>query len=226
MRARMPSLGWLLVLLIALGGPVPSRAGAPLNSQPNIRLAEFLSDPTAVVVDVVDLSTGTQVGNNLSATRLQRDSANTIAWKFDLKTVSGYPTGCDLKTYMVTFVPGSANCASGQSPGSCASELVQVGGSACLAETSPVSSDPEFATVPIPTQGITQKVVDFHARRGLLTTKWRKILVSGALNFSAPDATVWEVFFWIDTNEAPRIKCSVLTTSDPAISLPSSSHCS
>jgi hypothetical protein len=219
---------WILplALLVAFAcGLRPAYAGPPLNSQPNLRLAEFLAEPAAVAVDVVDLSSGTQVANNVAATQVQRDAADTIAWKYDLATVSGYPTGCAPKTYLVTFVPDAAECSEAGTPELCASEIVQVGGSACLAESSPVSIDPEYATSAIPGQGISQKVVDFHARRGLLTEKWRKILVAADLDFATPDATLWEVLFWTDGNEAPRIKCRVVTTSDPAVSLPSSSHC-
>jgi len=203
----------------------PAWAGDPLNSQPNIRLAEFLAAPAAVTVDVVDLSTGSQVADDVAATQVQRDLSDTIAWKYDLATVTGYPSGCEAKTYLVTFTPDAADCSEGATPELCASEIVHVGGAACLASEDRISADPEFASTVISAQGITQSVLDFFERRGELVPKWRKLTIAADEDYATPETTLWEVYFWTDTNASPRIKCSVTTSSDPAVSLPSSSHC-
>jgi len=219
-----------LVLLLFAGafvtcGMHPAYAGPPLNSQKNIRSAAFQSAPTTVTVDVVDMDTGTQVGNNLATTQLQADSSDTIVHKFDLSSVTGYPEGCEPKTYLVIFVPDSADCSESGSPALCAYDWVQVGGSACLASASPVTQSFSYTSTVVSAQGITQDVVDFYNRRGLLVPKWQRFDIAGDLDFSGIDETIWLVMFYQDDGSAPRVRCSVPTTTDPSSSLPSATHC-
>lgn len=215
--------------LVALGvlacGLDPVWAGPPLNNQENIRTAAFQSGPTTVTVDVVDLSTGSQVGNNLATAQTQADSSDTIIHKFDLSTVTGYPTGCEAKTYLVIFNPDSADCSESGDPDLCAYEEVQVGGSACLASMEPISPSFTYTSTVVSAQGITQDVIDFYNRRGLLVPKWQRFDIADDLDFASIDETIWFVFFYTDSGAAPRIRCTVRTTTDPAGSLPSSTHC-
>jgi hypothetical protein len=212
-------------LVLGSCGLHPAFAGPPLNSQSNWRSAAFQSAPTTVTVDVVDLATGTQVGNNLATSQVQADSADTVIHKFDLSTVTGYPVGCEPKTYLVIFNPDSTNCSEGGSPGLCAYDHVHVGGSACLASTQPVSESYAYTSSVVSGQGITQAVIDYYNRRGMHVPRWQKFEVAGDLDFSSIEETVWVVFFYQDDGDAPRIRCTVPTTTDPAGSLPSATHC-
>lgn len=217
---------WLaLSLLLGMCTPIPVFAGPPLPGQPNWITAELPGAPTTVVVDVVEIATGTQVGNNLATSQVQRDAADTIGFKFDLSTVTGYPTNCAPKSYYVTFVPDSANCSEAGTPELCATTIVDVGGSACLASSDFESPSTIHSRVVVSAQGITQEVIDYYNRRGILPVKWQKFVRASDMNFASPDYTVWLVYFYTATNAAPRIKCVVPTATDPASALPSSSHC-
>jgi len=217
---------WLAaLLLVGLCSPIPVLAGPPLPGQSNWITAELPGAPAAVVVDVVDIATGTQVGNNLATVQVQRDAADSIAFKFDLSTVTGYPTSCAPKSYYVTFIPDAANCSEAGTPELCATTIVDVGGSACLGAADWESISVVHSKVVVSAQGITQNVLDYYNRRGILPVKWRKLARAADLNFAASDYTLWEVYFYTSTNNAPRIKCTVPTLSDPAVSLPSASHC-
>jgi hypothetical protein len=222
---RRLALFHLVALWVLACGLEPALAGAPLNSQSNWRTAAFASGPTAVTVDVIDLSDGSQVGNNLATTQTQADSADTIIHKYDLSTVTGYPENCEPATYLVIFNPDATDCSESGSPTLCAYDYVQVGGSACLASTQPVSQTFVYTSSVVSGQGITQDVLDFYNRRGMLVPKWQKFETAGDLDFSGIDETAWLVFFYEDSGSAPRINCTVPTTTDPAGSLPSSSHC-
>jgi hypothetical protein len=200
-------------------------AGPPLNSQSNWRTAAFQTSPTAVTVDVIDLSDGSQVGNNLATTQVQDDSADSIIFKYDLSTVTGYPEGCEPKSYLVMFNPDSADCSEGNDPDLCAYDWVQVGGSACLAALQPVTTSFTYTSSVVSAQGITQDVIDFYNRRGLLVPKWQTFESAGDLDFSGIDETTYLVFFYEDSGAAPRINCTVPTTSDPGSALPSATHC-
>ena len=219
----------VLFHLVALGvivcGLRPALAGPPLNSQANIRTAAFQSAPTTVTVDVIDLSDGSQVGNDLATTQIQDDSSDSIIHKFDLSTVTGYPENCEPATYLVIFNPDAADCSESGDSTLCAYEEVQVGGSACLSSMQPISQTFAYTSSVVSGQGITQDVLDFYNRRGMLVPKWQKFETSGDLDFSGIDETLWLVFFYEDSGSAPRINCTVPTTTDPAGSLPSNSHC-
>jgi hypothetical protein len=205
--------------------PIPVVAGPPLPGQSNWITAEIAGNPTTVTVDVVEIGTGTQVGNNLATTQVQRDSVDTIGFKFDLSTVSGYPTNCTPKSYYVTFVPDGANCSEAGTPELCATTIVDVGGSACPNDSEFESDSVVHSRVVVSGQGITQEVLDYYNRRGILPVKWQKFVRAADRNFAAPDYTIWLVYFYTSTNNAPRIKCTVPTSTDPSVSLPSSSHC-
>jgi len=214
-----------LLLLVGICTGVPVYAGPPLPGQSNWITAEIPGSPAAVVVDVVDIATGTQVGNNLATVQVQRDALDSIAFKFDLSTVTGYPTSCAPKSYYVTFIPDAANCSEAGTPELCATTIVDVGGSACLAAFGWQSESIEHSSVVVSEQGITQEVLDYFNRRGILPVKWQKFAFAADLNFAAPDFSLWIVYFYTAAGNAPRILCTVPIYTDPATSLPSASHC-
>lgn len=203
---------------------VKASAGSPLPFEPYWLKAHFsTTSPTAVTVDVVELATGTQVANDSAAVQLQEDSANVDSWKFNLATVTSYPTTCAVKGYMIQWIGDAADCIA--APASCVQQTVTVGGDACQAAIASQSPFYEYATGVLSLHGITQKVLDYHDRRGELPIKWQKVLIAGDHIFGTPGDTLWIVYFWTDANNRPRIKCTVPTFSDPAVSLPSSTHC-
>lgn len=188
--------------------------------------AEFASTvPTTVVADVVDLATGTQVGNNLAATQLSRDSATQALWRIDLSTVAGFPAACEPKSYLVTFVPDGANCnASGGSPELCAVIQIDANNQEGCSPASTTHVDYYHSATVVSAQGISQAVLDYYARRGASPITWRQVRVARTGNFASPEKTYWEVYFYRLENQIPAL-CTVYTTTDPSSSLPSSAQC-
>lgn len=151
----------LVALLLVLLAPTGARAQAQdaLPGKPYRVCARFpTTTPAAVVVDVQDVAVGTQIGNNVAATRGTLDSANADYWCVDLDTVSGFAPDCDPKAYAVRFVPDAANCAAGQSPQLCPELTVASGGAACWA--SGTDQTVVYTATPIPSRGITQAVIN------------------------------------------------------------------
>lgn len=194
-------------------------AAQPLPGEPFPIVAEFAtSPPSAVTVDVLELPAGTQVGDDLAATQVTRDANSQALWRFDLSSVTGFPTDCTQKTYLVTWVPDATDCSVGASPTACASQTIEVGGTAC-AMTGAVSPDFYHTSTVVSAQGITQTVIDYYGRRGQLPIKWRHTRVATDGDHSSPDFQWWDVYFYTIENQIPRI-CTVSTTSDPASALP------
>lgn len=193
----------------------------PARADENWITAGFASLPAAVTVDVVDLGLGTTVGDDLATAQITIDGATSIYHQFDLATVTGYPTDCAQKTYLIEFIPDAADCSTAGTPALCATSVVRAGGGC----PTPNSGFYVHTATVITAQGITQDVLDWYAARGMLTLKWVKARRSNGSDFSSPDATMWQVYFYQDGGAAPRIKCVVETGSDPSVSLPSSSHC-
>jgi hypothetical protein len=135
-----------------------ARGDDALPGKPYVVCADFPSSaPAAVVVDIQTVG-GSQLANNVTATRGSLDSANASYWCVDLDTVSGFAATCDLTAYAVRFVPDAANCAAGSSPHLCATLTVKSGGPACWG----YGTEPNvvYTTSAIPARGITQSVIN------------------------------------------------------------------
>lgn len=199
----------------------------PLPSDNHWRIALFSASPfpAAVTVDVVDLSDGTQVATDAAATQVQANSVDMAIWKFDLSTVTGYPTDGSFKSYLIIWQQDSDDCQESGTPTECAYESATVGGDAQLDAATGVSTSVVYTTSVTSAQGITSSVIDFYARRGQQVPKWRKIDIAADKDYSTPDSTVYEVFFYTDAQSSPRPLCTVVTATNPASSLPSSTHC-
>jgi hypothetical protein len=213
-------LWWALLLALVH----PATAGDPLNSQPNWVAAAFINAPAAVAVDIVEMATGTQVGNNLPATQVGVDGGDSIYWRFDLATATGYPAGCEVKSYTVIFSPDGADCQEGATPEVCATVTRQVGGASCFATAN--SNSYIHTSTTVGGQGIDQLVLDFYNQRGTLPLLWIETDISSSYDYTAPDETIWEVYFYTSTASAPRVLCTVKTSTNPSGSLPSYTHCS
>jgi len=212
-----------LVLLFCSVATV--RAADPLNDQPNWVVGQFPSGtPATVTVDVVQIETGTTVADDAAATQLQIDSADSIYWRYDLSTVSGYPTGCEVATYAVAFEPAGGDCSEGGTPANCFFVMRQVGGSECFATA--ISTYYVHTSTIVSGQGIDQAVLDFYAARSVLPLLWVETSRSESEDYTAPDSNYWEVYFYTSSASAPRILCTVITTTNPSSSLPSYTHCS
>ena len=213
----------LVVLLLVLASCQPAYAGAPaVPGEPNYRTARFPSGATAVTVDILEIG-GAQLADNVAATRAQLDAANTDVWYLDISQVSGYPVNCEPKTFLLRWNPDASDCSA--SPALCVEETAQVGGYLCEANPKVQVSYVHASTVQS-AQGINQSVMDYFNRRGQLPIRWREIRHATDLDFSSPDHTSWEVYFYLSTGDFPHLTCTVLTESDPSVSLPSSANCS
>jgi hypothetical protein len=215
-----------LLALLAFGCCQPAYAEAPhVPGEPNWRVGVFATATTSVVVDVVDAATGVQVANNVATTRLQVDSTDASVWTLNLAAVPGYPVACERKTWLVRFVPDSANCSNAATPGLCADEIVHLGGYLCESNPSVQVSYVHASSVQAG-QGITQGVMDYFGKRAQLPVRWREIRVAADKDFTSPDHTVWEVYFYGEGGNAPHLACTVTTETNPTSSLPSSASCS
>lgn len=217
-------LARLLVALAILGAPLASRAGdAVLPSDPNILVARFPGGATAVTVDVVQIG-GSQLANDVAATRLQLDSANTDAWYLNLQAVSGYPVDCVSRTFLARFNPDASDCAA--SPSLCVEVSTTVGGTgACLADDRRQTSTVRTSTV-VSAQGITSEVLRYSQRLGENPIKWIEIDVASDETYSAPEKTYWVVYQYAVLSGIPYVSCTVVTTTNPATTLPSFASCS
>lgn len=149
----------LAALAALLGCPLHAGAqDAALPAKPYSVCARFpTTTPAAVVVDVQEVG-GSQIGNNVAATRGSLDSANADYWCLDLDTVSGFAPSCDPKTYAVRFVPDAVNCAAGSSPQLCAEATVYSGGPTCWGAGT--DQTVLYTATPIPSRGLTQAVIN------------------------------------------------------------------
>lgn len=184
-------------------------------------VGSFVTAPALVEVDVVDLTLGTTVGDDLATTQIAIDGNDSIYHQFDLSTVTGYPVDCSRKTYLVQFIPDSADCQESVTPQLC-STVISVAHGGCP------SSKSDFYThtsTTVSAQGISQTVLNWYNARGMLVLKWVERNLSESAAFGTPDATKWDVYFYTDAGSAPRILCTVEAFTDPASSLPSSAHC-
>jgi hypothetical protein len=218
---------WLLAWCAAaqLLYTTPAQAGAPLNDQPNWVVGEFPSGtPASVAVDVVEVGSGSTVGDDLPTVQLLMDSADSIFWRFDLSTVNGYPTGCEVATYVIAFEPAGGDCSEGGAPANCFFATRQVGGGDCYATG--VSEFYVHTSTVVGAQGISQTVLDFYNQRGVLPLLWIETDRSSSADYTAADSTYYEVYFYTSSASAVRILCTVKTTVDPASALPSYTHCS
>lgn len=218
MRRWLP----LALLIVAL----PSRADVPaLPDESYVVAARFTTNPTAVVVDVLDVTGATQIADNVAATQQDIDSVDSDVWTFDLNGVSGFADTCDQKTYVVRFVPDAANCQDDQQPDQCVDLIVNSGGAICKSNPR-VQISYVVATQLYPAQGITQTVRDYYNRRlGQEPIRWREIRVANDLDFASPDFTKWEVYFYSSTPGAIPLRCTLDTETDPSVLLPSASNC-
>ena len=184
--------------------------------------ARFPAGATTVTVDVYDLTAGAQVGTALSATRIQLNAANTDVWTLNLSTMPGFPTTCAQHSYLMRWKPDASDCVA--SPSLCQESVQDFGGYLCKAS---LREQPSFVTTttPVSGQGISQAVIDYFNRRGQQALRWERIDRSATGSFGAPADTVWRVYFYKDTGAWPRPWCVVDTTSDPAVSLPSTAAC-
>jgi len=216
---------WAIMAALALAFFASSaRAADPLNDQPNWVTARFFSAPTSVLVDVLHVESGTTVATNLTPTQLSIDGQVSPWWRFDLSIVNGYPTGCELATYVVRFEPLGADCQESADGSDCAWEERQVGGSSCFATG--ISTHYVHTSTVVSGQGIDQDVLNFYTARGVLPLLWIEISRSSSYDYSAADSTTWEVYFYTSSASAVRILCTVKTNVDPGGALPSYTHCS
>lgn len=215
----MNRLRWCALALlgfVAWCAPDPVFAQDYVPGLANRRVARFPAGATAVVVDVYNVDTATQVGNNVATTRIQLDSANTDAFTFDLSAVSGYPTDCTPTTFFLRWIPDSADCAATGTPGTCVEETVYVGGVGCRDQGMRQVSVTKTSVVK-EAQGVTQAIIDYYARRGETVQLWRTIKVAYDGNFASPDYTVYEVFFYTASGTAATpFSCGVMTSTDPS----------
>ncbi len=219
-RHLLACTAWLLAYCVT-----PAFAGAPLNDQPNWIIALFDgADPVGVTVDVVEVGSGTTVGDDLAAIELDSDSTTSIYWRFDLTQVNDYPTGCELKTYAMAFQPTTGDCSRFGTPANCRYAVVEVGGASCFADA--ISTHYVHTSTVVSGQGIDQAVLDFYNARSVLPLLWVEIDRSDDYDYTAPDSTYYEVYFYTSSASAPRVLCTVKTNVDPASALPSYTHCS
>jgi hypothetical protein len=215
-----------LVSLVALAfacGLQPALAQAPsIPGEPNWRLTEFPLGATTVTVDVVDMGSGVQVANDQATTQVQLDSTNIRTWKINLAALPGYPVNCEPATWLVRFRPDAADCV--VSPSLCAADIVDLGGYLCKANSS-VQVSYVYANGVASGQGITQPVMDFFNRRAQLPIKWREVRVAANEDFTTPDYTWWEVYFYGTDEGLPKLLCTVKTSTNPQSALPSSGAC-
>lgn len=227
MMARENRWLWAGALLAALGiafaDAMAGGAGPTPPGEPNWQTARFPT-ASAVTVDVIEVTSGggTQIGNDRATVRLNADSSPSETFAIDLATVPGYATNCTPRTYVLRWAPDGANCTS--TPTSCAISTAQVGGASC-------SSDPRvqeirtYASGVVAGQGITQELLEHYARRGERPLRWREIRHASDGDFSAPEATEWEVFSYRRGPTWPEVACTVRTTTNPASALPSFAAC-
>lgn len=185
-------------------------------------IAGFFTNPTTVTVDVVDIDSGATVIDDGVCTQVTIDGNNSAYWRFDLSTVTGFPTGCDRKNYLLEFSPDGANCDEDVTPALCATTFLRIGADECIGPRS--SSYIHTSTVKA-AQGISQTVLDFYTQRGTLPLLWIEHRYASDHNFSNQDQREYEVYFYTDGAAAPRVRCTVSTDVSPTGSLPSSSHC-
>lgn len=207
----------LSALVLLFGGCLEPALAQPMPGEPNWQVARFPSGATTVVVDVVDLG-GSQIGSDRPATRVTIDAANSDAWAINLATVPGYPVNCEPHTYLLRWAPDAANCTA--SPATCFESTAQVGGAACKADPR-VKATYTYATAVVSAQGISQSLLDWHAKRGQQPTRWREIRHASDGDFASPESTEWEVFFYRAGPTWPELACTVRTATDPSSSLPS-----
>lgn len=205
-----------LLALLALAAPAWGQTYAP--GIENHRVARFPSGASAVTVDVYEVNSATQVGDDIAATVIEIDEEDSDAWTFDLAAVAGYPVDCTPTDYVLRWNPDASNCsAEDGTPALCFLETVHVGGPECETQGK-VQVEVTKTTVPNDAQGITQGVIDYYARRGERVQRWRKISTSYDGDFSSPVAVKWEVFFYRSSAEsvATPFSCGKETTSNPA----------
>jgi hypothetical protein len=208
---------WLALLLaVAACGLNPAFAEVYVPGLANWRVARFPSLPASVTVDVMDITLGTQPGNNIATTRVQVDAADSDAFKYNLATVTGYPTTCTPKVYLLQFRPNTtADC--NATPSGCVEETVYVGGPECFDESN-ARDEQVYTSESIDAQGITKTVLEYYKRRGERVPKWRKTIVAYDGDFASPDETRWKVFFYSSsaTSAASPYRCGPVVKTDPA----------
>lgn len=220
MKAPLLSILALLASLL----PGAARAGDYFPGEALRVQAAFPSGASAVTVDVHELG-GALLADDAVATQETIDGAASAVWTIDLSALAGFPLTCAKKTYVVVFSPDAANCAAAGTPESCVHHEIQIGGSEC--ETNPqVQVSEVFATAPISAQGITQTVRNHWNRRGQEVLRWREFKVAADRDFTTPDHTYWEVYFYSATGAFPHLQCVVETETDPAVTTPSKASCS
>jgi len=143
---------------LGMCGALPALAENALPAKAHEVCARFpASAPSAVTVDVLEVG-GSQIGNDVSATKQTLDAADSDIWCLDLDTVSGFAATCDLTTYAVRFVPDAADCSTGGSPSLCVEHTIMSGGAECWGFDS--EQTVVYPTAAIPSRGITQTVIN------------------------------------------------------------------
>lgn len=212
-----------LLFLVCLAASY-SRAQISLPGEPNWVAARFPANPTAVTVDVLEIG-GAQLADNIAATQQQLDALDTDVWAINLAALAGYPLDCEPRTYVVRFNPDAADCTDVGDPLACVEDLVRVGGATCEGDPG-LQVSYTYANTSVALQGITQAVIDHFNLRGGRPVRWRRIDQAADRDFTTPDFTKWEVYFYQATAVPfPRLTCTVETETDPSVTLPSSTDC-
>lgn len=217
----MSNTSRVFAVLLALTLPIAVFAQGPLifPNEEHWVFARFTSNPTAVTVDVLEMG-GALVADDVAAAQQTMDAEETDIWALDLAALPGWPVNCESKTYLVQFNPDATDCTDDGDPGSCSEQQVKIGGPRCKFNPS-LQVAYAYSTVAVAAQGISTSVTKYHERRGTEAVKWRKVIVANDGDFTTPDHTYWDVYFWGVSGIFPTF-CTVYTESDPAVSLPTS----
>lgn len=206
----------LLAILLAVALEAGAGVFPSLPGEPNWQVVRFPSGASTVVVDVVELG-GAQIGSDRPAAQVSVDSVASDAWAFNLATTPGYPVNCEPRRYLLRWQPDAVSCTT--SPLLCIETEAAVGGALCKADPR-VKATYTYANAVAAGQGITQAVIAYYAKRGERAVRWREIRHASDGDFATPESTEWEVYFYRAGPTWPELACTVRTTTDPSVTLP------